>query len=92
MHDWMVNECKGNIGLNLFDMGKYEDSIGYYTEQIEADNNNGELYFWRGRAYRELALKTMRENNHQNNEISLDYFEKSSDDYQTALDLHNKQD
>ena len=92
MHDWMINEIKGNIGLNLIEMIKFEEAIQYYTQQINSDPNNAELYFWRGRTYREVALTSKRENNHQNTEKSMEYFQNSNDDYQKALELHNKQD
>ena len=92
MQDWMINEIKGNIGLNLFEMIKFEEAIQYYTEQINLDPNNDELYFWRGRTYREVALRTKRENNHQNTPKSMEYFQNSNDDYQKALELQNKQD
>ena len=91
MHSWMVNEIKGNIGLNLIEMREFEEAIRYYTQQIELDPNNDELYFWRGRTYREVALTTKRKNNHQNTEKSMEYFQKSTDDYWKALELHDQQ-
>ena len=87
MHDWMRNEIKGNIGLNLIEMKQFEEAIQYYTKQIELDPNNDELYFWRGRTYREVALITKRENNHENTAKSMEYFQKSTDDYWRALEL-----
>ena len=91
MQSWMVNEVKANIGLNLIEMGEFEAAIQYYTQQIESDPNNDELYFWRGRTYREVALTTKRANNRQNTEKSAEYFQKSNDDYRKALELQNKQ-
>ena len=91
MQSWMVNEVKANIGLNLIEMGELEDAIQYYTIQIESDPNNDELYFWRGRTYREVALTTKRENNHQNTKKSAEYFRKSTADYWKALELRKEQ-
>ena len=91
MQDWMVNEVRGNIGLNLIEMRKHEDAIEYYTEQLKSAPNNDELYFWRGRTYREVALTTKRENKNQDNAKSQEYFRKSNQDYWKALELHNKQ-
>ena len=56
MQDWMINEIKGNIGLNYIDLAEYEKAIEYYSQEIESDPDNAELYFWRGRSYREAGL------------------------------------
>ena len=90
MHKWMVSESKSSIGLNLIEMQDYEESIQYFTQQIESDTDNSELYFWRGRSYREAALSIKRQNNHHNTEKSLSYFQKSNDDHKKALELHAK--
>lgn len=87
MQNWMASEIKANMGLNLMETGHYGDAIKYYTQQIEHDPNNDELYFWRGRAYREAAAVMKRHNNHQNNEKVIDYFQKSSGDYLKAAEL-----
>ena len=44
MQDWMINEAKSNIGLNLIDMGNHEDAIDHYTREIESDPTNNDLY------------------------------------------------
>ena len=87
MQDWMIREVRANRGLNYFDMGDYEKSIEYYNGLIKDDPDDDELYFWRGRAYREAALTEKRQNNNQNTEKSLSYFRKSDEDYQKAEEL-----
>ena len=82
--DWMIREIKGNIGLNYMDLQEYEKAIEYYSQEIESDPNNGELYFWRGRSYREAALAIRRANNRENTEESIIYFQKSNEDYEKA--------
>ena len=87
MHTWMLNEVKGNIGLNFLDKGDLEGAIAFYTAEIESDPHNPELYFWRGRAYREAALALKRENGDVATPESEEYFDNSTSDYQKARDL-----
>ena len=87
MQDWMINEIKGNIGLNYIDLEEYEKAIEYYSQEIESDPDNAELYFWRGRSYREAALAIKRANNHQNTNQSFTYFQKSNEDYEKARSI-----
>ena len=84
MQDWMINEIKGNIGLNYIDLQEYKQAIEYYSQEIESDPNNAELYFWRGRSYREAGLAIKRANNNQNTDESVTYFQKSNEDYEKA--------
>ena len=84
MQDWMINEMKGNTGLNYIDLQEYEKAIEYYSQEIESDPTNAELYFWRGRSYREAALVIKRANNHQNTDQSVTYFQNSNEDYEKA--------
>ena len=87
MHQWMRNEIKVNIGLNLIETEQYEQAIEYYTTQIDSDPDNAEWYFWRGRMYRETALTIKRSNGNINTDVSRTYFNNSNDDYRRALDL-----
>ena len=87
MQDWMINEIKGNTGLNYIDLEEYEKAIEYYNQEIESDPDNAELYFWRGRSYREAALAIKRANNHQNTDQSITYFQKSNEDYEKVRPL-----
>ena len=87
MQDWMIREMRANKGLNYFDMGDYKRAIKYYSELIKDNPDDDELYFWRARAYREAALIVKRQNDHNNTEQSLDYFQRSDADYQKASDL-----
>ena len=89
MQDWMAAEMKGNIGLNYIDLEEYEKAIEHYSQEIEYDPNNDELYFWRGRSYRELGLAIKRANNHGNTDKSVAYFQKSNEDYEKARSLIN---
>ena len=81
------DSMRANRGLNYFDMGDYEKSIEYYNGLIKDDPDDDELYFWRGRAYREAALAEKRQNDNRNTEKSLSYFRKSDEDYQKAEEL-----
>ena len=87
MADWMVDEARGNIGLNYLDKGDYAKAIEYYNTEIDADPDAPQLYFWRGRAYREAALTLKRNNNRVNTPDSDKYFDKSIADYQKAREL-----
>ena len=73
------------------EMRNFEGAVKYYDKRIELEPNNDELYFWRGRSYREWALVIKRQNNHQNTDESMGYFQKSNDDYYKALELSGEQ-
>ena len=87
MRDWKFHEARGNIGLNLIEMKKYIEAIDYYSKEIESDPDNDDLYFWRGRAYREAGLAIIRRNNHNNTDESLSHFQNSNNDYKRMLEL-----
>lgn len=84
MQNWMLNEAISNIGLNFLDKGDYEKAIEHYSAEIESNPDNPDLYFWRGRAYREAALALKRKNQDVNTSESEKYFDKSTSDYDQA--------
>ena len=90
MRDWKSNEARSHIGLNLIEMRRYGDAIDYYSKEIESDPDNDDLYFWRGRAYREAGLAIIRRNNHNNTDESLSHFQSSIDDYKKMLELRGE--
>ena len=87
LQEWMLNEVKGNYGWTLIEKQDYEGAIKFYTEQIEAQPDNYELYFWRGRAYREAGLVLKRQNNHENNPEIIEYFDNCLRDYEKVLEV-----
>ena len=86
MQEWMLNEARNNYGLNLIEKDDYKGAIKFYTDQIEDHPDNFELYFYRARAYREIALRLKRQNNHENNEEILEHFDNSQRDYDKVLE------
>ena len=87
MQNWMRQEMRINRGLNYFDDGKHERAIEYFSQLITEAPDDKELYFWRGRAYREAALAEKRQNAHKDTEKSSKYFRRSDRDYQKAQEL-----
>ena len=87
MQKWMRQEMRINIGLNYFDNGRHERAIEYFSQLITETPDDEELYFWRGRAYREAALAEKRQNDHNDTEKSSSYFQNSNEDYRKAKEL-----
>ena len=96
MQKWMTKYANVDVGLNLMDLGKHEDAIKHFTELIEAHPDDDELYFWRGQVYRSAGRKLQQISRSyyseraeiHNTDESIQFFEKSIQDYEKSLKLH----
>lgn len=70
-------EAYNNIGLELYNQGKYEEAIEYYNKAVELEKHNIEemdiCYYNRGRAYYGIGM-----------------YEQAIQDYTSALNINER--